>query len=60
MKIEKATRGRGRWKTEGKGVVLFGNHPDTLKWFERWFPSEEVAIIYCQKRGWDFAIDCKS
>lgn len=36
------------------GVVLYGNHPQTGKWFERWFPNEEAAKQYAIRRQWAY------
>lgn len=46
--IEAASR-----KSSG-GHVLFGNHPETGRWFERWYSSRKKAEDYATRRGWEF------
>lgn len=51
MKLQQA----GYGSEPGRGVVLFGNHPETGKWFERWFETEGKARTYAAKRNWTIA-----
>jgi len=39
-------------QANGRGFVLFGSHPETGKWFERWYATKEDAESYAAKRGW--------
>lgn len=36
------------------GHVLYGNNPDTGRWFERWYSSRKKAEDYATRRGWEF------
>ena len=38
-------------KATGKTVCMFGNS-DNGKWFERYYPTFEVAEKFAAKRGW--------
>lgn len=48
MQLERANSKRAK----EPGWVLYGNHPKTGLWFERWYRLEEQAQAYAQKRGW--------
>lgn len=48
MKIHKAASSKSN-----AGHVLYGNNPDTGKWFERWYPTEEKAAGFADRKGWD-------
>ena len=37
---------------DGEGWVMYGTNPQTGKWFERWFATEEAARTYAVKRHW--------
>tara|TARA_Y100000310_G_scaffold90257_1_gene87533 strand:+ start:1150 stop:1407 length:258 start_codon:yes stop_codon:yes gene_type:complete len=65
MKIEK-TKPRGM--RIGKGYVLYGSNPHvkelyldgTLseygKWVEKWYPTVEKAVAYCEKNNWKYEV----
>jgi hypothetical protein len=36
----------------GRRVVMYGSHPETGKWFERYYQDIEAAQKYAAKRGW--------
>ena len=52
FKIEKAKPAGGRI---GKGFVLYGRKSYST-WFERWYPTFEKAIAYCEKRNWAYEV----
>ena len=52
MKIEKTKPAGGR---PGKGYVLYGENPDGV-WVEKWFPTLDKAIAYCEKRNLNHAV----
>ncbi len=37
-----------------EGHVLYGNNPDTGRWFERWYSSRKKAEDYATRRNWEF------
>jgi hypothetical protein len=47
----KITRAKSR-KPDGGGWILYGNRPDNGKWLERWFPTKEKAVNFCNRKDW--------
>ena len=48
----KQSHPRGYCKPNGKGFILFGTRPDNGKWMERWYPTQEKAKAFADKRDW--------
>lgn len=51
MKITKAASRN----PDAESHIVYGNHPDTGKWLERWFATKEKAIKYVDKRNWNWS-----
>ena len=55
MTITKTTLTKGG---KGSGYVMFGNTgtEEKRKWFERWYPTEDKAMAFAVKKGWEYKL----